>query len=95
MIMENHVAHRDGCEAAYETEDFIDGDQEATPQSAPEKRHFKRMHQHSCGFARVEYDSYEDVKLACERKIAEWERMGLLIPWRSSNGNDWLFGGNP
>jgi hypothetical protein len=51
----------------------------------------KRLHQESCGFARMEYDSYEDVRLACERKLREWECQGVIPPWQPMANNDWLF----
>lgn len=55
------------------------------------KRKFKRLHQDTCGVARMEYDSYEDVLLACERKLREWERLGVIPVWQSPRNNDWLF----
>jgi|GEM_PF-2859474 len=57
----------------------------------PKKRKFKRLHQSKCGGARLEYDSYSDVREACERKLAEWERQGIMAPC-PMRGNDWLFG---
>jgi len=57
-----------------------------------EKRKFKRLHQDTCGVGRAEYDSYADVRDACDRKIAEWERQGIVVPWHGSKGNDWIFG---
>jgi hypothetical protein len=59
--------------------------------SATPKKKFKRLHQERCGGARLEYDSYADVREACERKLAEWERQGILAPYMHK-GNDWLFG---
>jgi hypothetical protein len=58
------------------------------------RRKFKRLHQERCGGARLEYDSYSDVREACERKLAEWERQGILAPYMQK-GNDWLFGPQP
>jgi hypothetical protein len=59
-----------------------------------EKRKFKRLHQDTCGVARSEYDGYGDVREACERKLAEWERQGILVSSFGLKGNDWLFGGS-
>ncbi len=64
--------------------------EEPTQNSAP-KRKFKRMHQDTCGLGRMEYDSYDDVRLACERKLGEWERLGIIPPWQAPRNNDWLF----
>jgi|GEM_PF-3218365 len=59
--------------------------------TATPKRTFKRLHRQRCGFSRQEYDSYADVREACERKLAEWERRGMLCAaWRAGT-NDWLF----
>ena len=60
-------------------------------QPALPKRKFKRLHQDTCGVGRMEYDNYDDVRLACERKLAEWERLGIIPPWRPLQNNDWLF----
>ena len=57
----------------------------------PAKR-FKRLHQNTCGVGRAEYDDYADVREACDRKLKEWERQGIVIPWQSFRTNDWLFG---
>jgi len=66
--------------------------QEPDPQTT--KRKFKRLHQEKCGGGLPqEYDSYSDVREACERKLAEWEREGILTPYHGLRGNDWLFGG--
>lgn len=62
------------------------------PTEPLKKRKFKRLHQEKCGGARLEYDSFSDVREACERKLAEWERQGVLSPG-GHRGNDWLFGG--
>ena len=64
------------------------------PEAPPKKQKFKRLHQERCGGARQEYDSYADVREACERKLAEWERQGILAP-TMHKGNDWLFGSQP
>ena len=48
------------------------------------------MHQTSCGLAREGYDDYADVREACDRKLKEWERQGILLPWYVLS-NDWLF----
>ncbi len=56
---------------------------------ATPKKKFKRQHQERCGGGSERYDSYSDVKEACERKLAEWEREGVLPP--QPNKNDWLF----
>jgi hypothetical protein len=62
------------------------------PQSEQQpKVKFKRLHQDTCGVARMEYDNYDDVRLACERKLMEWERLGIIPPWQSPRNNDWLF----
>ncbi len=58
-----------------------------------EKRKFKRLHKERCGVSRSEYDNYADVREACERKLREWTAQGIAVPWHSSTGNDWLFGG--
>lgn len=55
------------------------------------KRKFKRLHQDTCGVSRRDYDSYEDVRLACERKLREWERAGVIPPWQPGLNNDWIF----
>jgi len=55
------------------------------------KRKFRRLHQDTCGISRRDYDNYEDVRLACERKLREWERMGVIQPWQPGQNNDWLF----
>jgi len=55
------------------------------------KQKFKRLHQDTCGVARMEYDNYDDVLRACERKLAEWERAGIIRPWQAPRNNDWLF----
>jgi len=65
---------------------------EALTANQPQKPKFKRMHQETCGVSRNEYDSYDDVREACERKLKQWEREGILIPWQSGRLNDWLFG---
>jgi len=59
---------------------------------ATPKRKFKRFHQVTCGGARLEYDDFADVREACERKLKEWEREGIVVPWEPFRGNDWLFG---
>jgi len=60
--------------------------------TATPKRTFHRLHKERCGFSRQEYDSYADVREACERKLAQWEREGTLCAsWRGSQ-HDWLFG---
>jgi hypothetical protein len=94
MIMENLIVNgppriRVGDEEETHKREELGGTLEA-----PVKRRFKRMHQRICGFSKADYDSYEDVKMACEKKLREWERLGLLVPWRNGNGNDWLFGQN-
>ena len=61
-----------------------------TTESLP-KRKFKRLHQDTCGIARQEYDNYDDVRFACERKLREWERLGVIQPWQPGLSNDWLF----
>lgn len=62
-------------------------------QTQPEKRKFKRLHQETCGGKeRFYYDGYEDVRDACERRLAQWAREGVLIPYASAKANDWLFG---
>lgn len=58
---------------------------------AQPKQKFKRLHQDTCGVARMEYDSYEDVRLACEHKLREWERLGVIPPWKPAHNNDWIF----
>lgn len=63
---------------------------EDTQPPAPKPK-FKRLHQPTCGTARMEYDSYEDVRLACERKLREWERQGVIPPWQPMQNNDWIF----
>lgn len=60
-------------------------------QTTPQKPKFKRLHKDTCGVARQEYDGYEDVRLACERKLLEWERAGIIPPWQPQKNNDWLF----
>ena len=60
-------------------------------QSGLPKAKFKRLHKDTCGVARMEYDNYDDVRLACERKLMEWERLGIIPPWQSPRNNDWLF----
>ncbi|XHR28414.1 MAG: hypothetical protein ACFUZC_21165 [Chthoniobacteraceae bacterium] len=60
-------------------------------QDTAPKQKLKRLHQESCGFARMEYDSYEDVRLACERKLAQWVRQGVIPPWQPMANNDWIF----
>ena len=60
-------------------------------QSDTDKPKFRRLHQETCGNAREEYDSYDDVRLACERKLMEWERAGIIPPWRPMLNNDWIF----
>ena len=55
------------------------------------KPKFKRMHQETCGIARSEYDDYADVREACERRLKEWEREGIIVPWQPFRVNDWLF----
>lgn len=60
-------------------------------QSTQPKAKFKRLHQDICGVSRNEYDNYDDVRLACERKLAEWERLGIIPPWQPARNNDWLF----
>jgi hypothetical protein len=52
---------------------------------------FKRLHKDTCGVARQEYDNYDDVRLACERKLLEWERLGIIPPWQAARNNDWIF----
>jgi len=54
------------------------------------KRKFRRMHQTSCGMPREGYDDYADVREACEHKLKEWERQGILLPWHALS-HDWLF----
>jgi len=39
----------------------------------------------------MEYDNYADVLLACEHKLREWERLGIIQPWQSHRNNDWIF----
>ena len=41
--------------------------------------------------ARREYDNYEDVRLACECKLQEWEAAGVIPPWQPGLNNDWIF----
>ncbi len=60
---------------------------------SPRKRKFRRLHRLRCGVARSEYDGYEDVREACERKLREWERQGVIPVQYGFKGNDWLFGG--
>ncbi|MEI6350907.1 MAG: hypothetical protein WCP06_07355 [Verrucomicrobiota bacterium] len=48
------------------------------------------MHQTSCGMPREGYDDYADVREACEHKLKEWERQGILLPWHALS-HDWLF----
>lgn len=60
-------------------------------QQPVQRKKFKRLHQDTCGVARMEYDSYDDVRLACERKLLEWERLGIIPPGQSPRNNDWLF----
>ena len=62
--------------------------------SEKSKPKFKRMMQTRSGkrvTLRSSYDSYNDVKEACDRKLAEWERLGVLAPYRDHKSNDWLF----
>lgn len=41
---------------------------------------------------RLEYDDYADVLEACNRKLAQWEEEGLLLPARMLfHQRDWLF----
>lgn len=61
------------------------------PHTPANKQKFKRLHQESCGVARMEYDGYEDVRLACERKLRAWEREGVIPPWQPMANNDWIF----
>jgi len=61
------------------------------PDAKP-KRKFKRLHKTTCGVARNEYDSYADVREACERKLRQWEREGVLAPSGGLKGHDWIFG---
>jgi len=57
-----------------------------------EKRCFKRQHQQRCGFAgEFSYDDYSDVREACERKLLEWERLGIIPRYEKRRNNDWLF----
>jgi hypothetical protein len=58
--------------------------------TATPKKKFKRQHQERCGGGSQRYDSYSDVKEACERKLAEWEKQGILPPSMKSP-HDWLF----
>ncbi|XHR29616.1 MAG: hypothetical protein ACFUZC_03470 [Chthoniobacteraceae bacterium] len=56
------------------------------------KRCFKRSSQQRCGIHEGHsYDSYEDVRLACDRKLAEWEHQGITPPWQPMANNNWLF----
>jgi len=56
------------------------------------KRKFRRLHQSKCGEReRYECDTYADVRMACERKLAEWEREGILLPYNADRVKDWLF----
>ncbi len=64
--------------------------EESQAVAAP-KIKLKRLHQSTCGNGRLEYDGYEDVRLACERKLREWERQGVIPPWQPMQNNDWLF----
>lgn len=56
------------------------------------KRKFRRVHQAKCGEKeRIEYDNYEDVRIACERRLAQWAREGVLLYHASDRPNNWLF----
>jgi len=50
----------------------------------------RSLHKETCGIARMERDSYLDVRLACERKLLEWEQLGIIPP-PQPRSNDWLF----
>ena len=63
-------------------------------QKTPAKRSFHRFHKHKCGIVRpslADYDDYADVREACERKLRQWEREGILTPNAAFGNNDWLF----
>lgn len=58
---------------------------------SPARPKVHRLHKEVCGVARMEYDGYDDVREACERKLAEWERQGVLAPYQGFRTKDWLF----
>jgi len=48
--------------------------------------------QRKCGYKERRWgDDFNDVRLACERKIAEWERLGIIAPRADVRNNDWIF----
>jgi len=59
--------------------------------AAPSRPKVRRLHKEVCGMARMEYDGYDDVREACERKLAEWERQGIVAPYQGFRAKDWLF----
>ena len=63
-----------------------------TSTEQPKKPTLKRLHKDRVGTRdTVGYDGYEDVREACERKLAEWERLGIIPKWQPMRNNDWLF----
>ncbi len=51
----------------------------------------KLVSQHIVGYRERRWaDDYADVRIACERKLREWERVGIIAP-RAFGGNDWIF----
>ena len=56
----------------------------------PSKWNIRALRKETCGTARIGKDNYDDVLLACERKLREWERMGIIAR-PELRSNDWLF----
>ncbi len=67
-----------------------------TPAITTRKPKIRRLHKETCGLTRLEHDDYADVLEACNRKLGQWEREGILLsPQAYYRNNDWLFGASP